>query len=1553
MASRWWRRGAGVVLVALILGGASWFSLSAAAAAAPARVRLGRAPRHPPRSAVVGTLASGTRLSITVTLKPSDPSALAEYATAVSTPRSPLYHHFLTVAEFRRRFGATDASVQAVKASLAAQGLHPGPVSANGLAIPLTSDAATLGHAFSVSFQLVKLPSGRSAFANAQPPQLSSSVAGAVQSVVGLDNLAQAQPLVLGPPSSHRLGPRGTANVVTSGPQACSGAAGAASKTGPYTASQLASAYGLASLYGAGDQAAGQTVALVEFEPYRASDISSYQSCYGTSGSVSNVNVDGGPGSGSGKGEAALDIEDVTGLAPKASILVYQGPQNAQPDQVIDTYSAIVVQDKASVISTSWGDCEADLETGFADSENTLFQEAATQGQSIFAASGDNGSEDCGTSDLAVDDPASQPYVTGVGGTTLSALGPPRSESVWNDTCGTGSCGGGGGVSSLWPMPSYQSGAPAALGVISPQSSGTQCNAASGSYCREVPDVSADADPSTGYVIYYRGRWSAIGGTSAAAPLWAALAALTDASSRCGGGAIGFANPLLYAAAATGYSADFNDVTSGGNDITGGNGGEFAAGPGFDMASGLGTPNGSALAQALCTGAYPVTVTSPGNQSTPIEAAASVPISASDANGKTLSYSATGLPPGLAIDSSSGTISGTPSSTGQFTVTVTATDTQGAHSSTTFTWTVVARATTTTVSCAPSELLSGSTTTCTVTVSESPGGGGNAVSPTGSVVLADTPPGSGSFPGGASCTLSATGTAGTASCQISYTPSKPGSPTMSATYAGDQVHSPSSSSGFALTVPAPPAASISSPAGGGGYSQGDSVPTSFSCTDGAGGPGIATCVDSNNATGGAGALDTSTYGQHTYAVTATSNDGLTGSTSITYWVADPPTASIASPASGGTYEVGQAVPTSFSCAEGTGGPGIATCVDSGGSTGTTGTLDTSAAGSHTYTVTATSQDGLSASASISYTVIAPPTATITAPPGGGVYSLGQSVPTAFSCAQGSGGQPVATCVDSGGASGGSGTLDTSTYGSHSYTVTATSQDGYTGSATISYWVANPPTATVSMPLTGGTYALGQSVPTSFACSDETGPGITTCQDSNGATGGTGALDTSTLGPHTYTVTAKSGDGLTSTSPPVSYQVVNGPSASISAPSAGGTYALDQHVATTFTCRDASGGPGIATCAGSPALDTSTYGPHTYTVTATSNDGASATASIGYVVAAPPSATISVPTSGARYTLGQSVASHFSCADGLDGPGIASCQDSNGAGAGAGALSTSTLGPHSYAVTAVSRDGQTSRASVTYTVIPPPPPRSLTAPAVTGSARPGRTLACSPGAWTGSPTRLSYQWTRDGTALAGVAGQSYRVRAIDEGTTLSCTVVAANLGGPSAPVTSRGVLVPIPFVAGCPAAGGRLAGAVLGLARLGMTRVQVQTAYRRRSSAHATANRDGFCLTPAGVRVGYPSARLLGSLTRKLRAALAGHVIWATTGNPYYAIDGIRAGATFAALERALPGGALLGGRWYLARTASVTDVVEVVGGVVQEVGIADARLTRTRAAELALIRELS
>jgi subtilase family serine protease len=704
-------RGLLTALTALVLVGGG--TASALAAASPTRVRVGRAPVVASTARDIGGVAAATKLHVTVVLKLRDAAALAAYARAVSTPGSSLYHVFLTPAQFAERFGATGAQVQAIEASLRSQGLKLGAIPANRLSIPVSGTAGEIERAFSLSFRRRALPKGKVAVVADAAPAFDAGVAGDVQGVLGLSSVSSPQPQLLRPAArpaiNARVTPRAAPRAAPGAASPCQTAQAAAASQGAYTADQIAAAYRFTSLYASGAEGQGQTIAVYELEPYAPSDISAFESCYGIAPSLNNVSVDGGAGTGEGEGEAALDIEQAMSLAPKASYLVYEGPNSDQDSPgsgPFDTLTAIVSQDRARVVSISWGECEQLQGSDNISAESDLFEEAAAQGQSVVSATGDEGAEDCnGTNNIpdpeqAVDDPGSQPFVTGVGGTTMSGLGPPPSESVWNH--GGSAAGlfaeqggaGGGGVSHAWSMPGYQSDAAKTLHVIGTGSAGSTCGN-NGGWCREVPDVSADADPATGYIIYWNGQdqdptspagWQAIGGTSAAAPVWAALLADADSSTACHGSAIGFANPALYAAAGAGYANDFNDITSGNNDYTGTNGGLYPAAVGYDMASGLGSPSAGNLAAALCADA--LQVANPGTQFSTVGQGVRVQVATTALPGAKLTFYSSHLPPGLSISKSTGRITGKPKKLGTWVVGVAALDQNLSLRAAFFTWKV-------------------------------------------------------------------------------------------------------------------------------------------------------------------------------------------------------------------------------------------------------------------------------------------------------------------------------------------------------------------------------------------------------------------------------------------------------------------------------------------------------------------------------------------------------------------------------------------------------------------------------------------------------------------------------------------------------------------------------------------------------------------------------------------------------------------------------------------------------------------------------------------------
>ena len=345
----------------------------------------------------------------------------------------------------------------------------------------------------------------------------------------------------------------------------------------PLTAPQVASLYN----FPAGTDGTGQTIAIIELGGgYTQSDLDMYFSGLGlATPSVTAVGVDGGsnsPGQPS-DGEVELDIQVAGAVAPKAAQLVYfaantdQGFINAIAQAVHTTPPPIVV-------SISWGQSEDQWSEQSRNSMDSVFADAAALGVTVTVAAGDNGSSDDpnSTSGVHVDFPASSPHVLACGGTQLIgnlSTNTITSEVVWNELANNEGAGGGG-VSDVFPLPSWQ----ASVGVPT-IAGGTSTG-------RGVPDVAGNADPVTGYLVVVDGKQQPIGGTSAVAPLWAGLIArLAQAT----GKKFGLLQPLIYGGVTAGAAAQ------GFNDITQGNNGAYSAGPGWDATTGLGSPNGQAL----------------------------------------------------------------------------------------------------------------------------------------------------------------------------------------------------------------------------------------------------------------------------------------------------------------------------------------------------------------------------------------------------------------------------------------------------------------------------------------------------------------------------------------------------------------------------------------------------------------------------------------------------------------------------------------------------------------------------------------------------------------------------------------------------------------------------------------------------------------------------------------------------------------------------------------------------------------------------------------------
>ena len=359
----------------------------------------------PPGATLVGPAPSGTTLPLVVALHPRDPAALATEVQAVSDPRSPEYRHFLTPAQFAQQFGAMQSTIAQVTSALRSEGLTVGTPSSTGLSLPVSGTVAQIQSAFSTTISRYRLASGKSGYDNKSAPEVPVSVAPQIEGILGLNTLSPPQPSTTVPQANPVTvqAPSFTATPLLAPGQptpqsGCASTVTNLQRYGALDAVQLAQAYSFGPLYSANHYGAGTTVALVEMAQsrYVMSDINAFAACYniqlgGTQ--LTDVPVDGGNIPGPATIEAELDIENVLSLAPNANIQVYQGGPS---DSMYNVFSQIVSDDTAKIVSASWTNgCEAYVPPSYQASENTLFQAAATEGQSIFVASGDQGSQGC------------------------------------------------------------------------------------------------------------------------------------------------------------------------------------------------------------------------------------------------------------------------------------------------------------------------------------------------------------------------------------------------------------------------------------------------------------------------------------------------------------------------------------------------------------------------------------------------------------------------------------------------------------------------------------------------------------------------------------------------------------------------------------------------------------------------------------------------------------------------------------------------------------------------------------------------------------------------------------------------------------------------------------------------------------------------------------------------------------------------------------------------------------------------------------------------------
>lgn len=509
----------------------------------------------------VDRLPATKSLNLAIGLPLRNRDALDKLLREIYDPASPNFHHYLTPEEFTENFGPTENDYQRVIDFAKASGLTVTRTYPNRVVLDVNGPVASIESAFRVNMNLYRHPTkNRTFFAPDAEPSVDSDVP--ILDISGLDNFSPPHPNLQPKPMNQ------PANVT---PKSGSG------PLGNYWGNDFRNAYAP----GTSLAGYGQVVGLLEFDGFYSNDIVSYESQSGLPVVPLQTNlVDGVSGSPGFSGianavtEVSLDIEVAIAMAPGLSkLIVYEG------SAANDILSQMAGDNQAKQLSSSWS---WDITTNATTDQ--LFQQFAAQGQSFFDASGDSDAYPAGT---ATGEPNDNPFITIVGGTTLTTSGGAwTSETTWNWGLDQGSyVGSSGGVSTFYKIPSWQTNAnPAAAGGSAVK--------------RNIPDVALTAD--NVWVIYNNGQIGSVGGTSVAAPLWAGFTALVNQQAVAAGrSTVGFINPAIYAiAAGTNYASDFHDVTTG-NNTNSDSPASFFAGAGYDLCTGLGTPAGQNLINAL------------------------------------------------------------------------------------------------------------------------------------------------------------------------------------------------------------------------------------------------------------------------------------------------------------------------------------------------------------------------------------------------------------------------------------------------------------------------------------------------------------------------------------------------------------------------------------------------------------------------------------------------------------------------------------------------------------------------------------------------------------------------------------------------------------------------------------------------------------------------------------------------------------------------------------------------------------------------------------------
>lgn len=563
-------KGLKIATTGLLLG-----SVSLGASAAGLTQVRGNVPPMVAKASAVKHHNPSAKLNISIALPLQNQAALVQLLHDLRDPSSPSYHQYLKTGEFATRFGATDAQLQAVKDFLTQHGIPARniAVSPNHTRVTFTATTAVVESAFGVAINDYTYQ-GQTFYSASGDPVLPADLH--VKAVFGLDDGVQWQAHNI-----QNLHPTPAPKGLGAGP----------SGFGP---EQIATAYNWPDITDTAN-GAGATIAIATAFTYRLADVKKFWSTYGLPTHTFVANTPIGGTTNELNGETTLDIERSSSMAPGATIHVYEcaTPANANFDA---EFQQIAADNTADVVTTSWGLNETQSGLGSISAEHDAFVQMTTQGQIVMAAAGDDGSADRTTGSDNADYPSADPFVIAAGGTSLTLNGSNQisNEVAWTTVNGQG--GTGGADSKYFAEPAFQASAAGWVSntscsedvtsdpALTSTNPGDFCNAA-GNPSRQSSDMSMDANPGTGYSIYYNGRWEVFGGTSFVAPELAGLFAILKQQA---GGRVGFGSGpgLVFCTAAVNSAESFNDITSGNNGL-------FSAGTGWDHPTGWGTPNAS------------------------------------------------------------------------------------------------------------------------------------------------------------------------------------------------------------------------------------------------------------------------------------------------------------------------------------------------------------------------------------------------------------------------------------------------------------------------------------------------------------------------------------------------------------------------------------------------------------------------------------------------------------------------------------------------------------------------------------------------------------------------------------------------------------------------------------------------------------------------------------------------------------------------------------------------------------------------------------------------